>query len=133
MLWLEYSDMECPYCGKLHNDGTLTQAMDKYKDSLALVYNHFPLNFHPNAQKAAEALECIGEQKGADMMYKQIEDSYAKYFQNNFSFDGFYEIAEANGINVANIKSCVEAGTFATKVTDQQAFGAKNFGVTGTP
>lgn len=133
LIWLEYSDLECPYCGKLHNDGTPKEVENKYGDDIAMIFNHFPLNFHPNAQKGAEALECIADINGSDAMYKQIDESFAKYFKNDFSFTGFYDIAQAAGIDVDAVKKCVDSGKYEQKVKDQSEFGANTFGVTGTP
>jgi len=48
--WLEYSDLECPYCAKLHNSGTPEELIEKYGDDLNIIFNHFPLSFHKNAQ-----------------------------------------------------------------------------------
>lgn len=28
--WLEYSDLECPYCAQLHNSGTIEEVQKKY-------------------------------------------------------------------------------------------------------
>jgi protein-disulfide isomerase len=57
---VEFSDFECPYCARAFP--TVQAIEEKYKDSLSLEYRHYPLSFHPNAQKAAEASECAGEQ-----------------------------------------------------------------------
>ncbi|HWQ99317.1 MAG TPA: DsbA family protein, partial [Candidatus Methylomirabilis sp.] len=57
---IEYSDFECPFCVR-HLD-TINQLLTDYKNDIRLVYRHFPLSFHPEAQKAAEASECAGKQ-----------------------------------------------------------------------
>lgn len=57
---VEFSDFQCPYCGKSY---PIVKALQKeFGDKLVLEYRHFPLTFHPYAQKAAEASECAGEQ-----------------------------------------------------------------------
>lgn len=61
---VEFSDFQCPFCAKFYSE-TLPQIMKDYIDTgkVKLVYKHFPLiSIHPNAQKAAEAAECAGEQ-----------------------------------------------------------------------
>lgn len=50
-VWVEYSDLECPYCKSLHDAGTISQVMDQYGDDVAFVFKHYPLSFHPNAAR----------------------------------------------------------------------------------
>lgn len=57
---VEFSDFECPFCTRAFP--TVEAILQKYGDKISLEYRHNPLNFHPNAQKAAEASECAAEQ-----------------------------------------------------------------------
>jgi len=57
---VEYSDFECPYC--LNHKATVDQVVENYGDDVRVVFRHFPLSFHPEAEKAAEASECAAEQ-----------------------------------------------------------------------
>ena len=57
---VEFTDFECPFCERAFP--TITAVMEKYKGKISLEYKSFPLSFHPNAQKAAEAALCAGEQ-----------------------------------------------------------------------
>lgn len=57
---VEYSDFQCPYCER--SFPVMNQILDDYRGKVKLVYKHLPLSFHPNAQQAAEAAECAGEQ-----------------------------------------------------------------------
>ena len=60
---VEYSDFQCPYCRNFF-EATYGQIKKQYVDTgkVRFVYRHFPLDFHPAAQKSAEAVECAGEQ-----------------------------------------------------------------------
>lgn len=63
---VEFSDFECPFCHKAF--ATVNAVAAKYGDKVSVEYRHYPLPFHPNAQKAAEAYECAVEQgKGWEM------------------------------------------------------------------
>lgn len=57
---MEYTDFECPYCNRAFP--TIEALLTKYGENISLEYRSFPLSFHPNAQKAAEAALCAGEQ-----------------------------------------------------------------------
>lgn len=58
---IEYSDFQCPFCQRSFT--TMNQILTDYKGKIRLVYKHLPIqSIHPNAQIAAEASECAGEQ-----------------------------------------------------------------------
>jgi protein-disulfide isomerase len=63
IIWLEFSDLQCPFCAKLYSDETPTTIKAKYGDNISIIFNHFPLSFHPNAIPAAEVAECLATQK----------------------------------------------------------------------
>jgi protein-disulfide isomerase len=54
---IEYSDFECPFCQKHFENGTVENLIKN--KNIASAYKHFPLNFHPLAQKAAEGNFCV--------------------------------------------------------------------------
>ena len=60
---VDFSDYECPYCIR-HFNQTWPDIKKNYVDTgkIRVVFKNFPLNFHPNAQKAAEAAECASDQ-----------------------------------------------------------------------
>ena len=58
---VEFSDFECPFCTRAYP--TVKQILSEYKNDVKFYYKQFPLNnIHPNAQKAAEASLCAGDQ-----------------------------------------------------------------------
>ena len=67
---IEFSDFECPFCARALP--IIKSIMEKYGDKVSLEYRHFPLGFHANAQKAAEAFECAGDQGKAWEMHDLI-------------------------------------------------------------
>jgi protein-disulfide isomerase len=124
---VEYSDIECPFCKRHHP--TLVQLLDLYGDDVNWVYRHFPLSsIHPNAQKAAEATECVASLK-KDAFWPYLDALIAAPALGE---DAYVTAAKAQGVNEAAFRDCLTSGKFAQLVTDQQNGGA-GAGVQGTP
>lgn len=122
---IEYSDFQCPYCGSF--EPTLDTVMAKYKDQVRLVYRHFPLSFHPNAEPAALAAECASEQG-------KFWEFHGAMFKNQDSLgsDYYKKLAADNKLNLAKFNDCVSTKKYLKKVQDQAAAGGAA-GINGTP
>src|SRR3989339_180380 len=120
-----YSDFECPYCGKFAP--TVQQAVDEYGDDIRVIFRHFPLSFHPNAQPAAEASECASEQG-------KFWEFHDKLFENqdSLSADLYETLAGELGLNLNKFNDCVDTNKYAAKVQQQFSSGSAA-GVGGTP
>lgn len=57
---VEFGDFQCPYCANSYPTVKALEAV--YGEKLSVEFRHYPLPFHPYAQKASEAAECAGEQ-----------------------------------------------------------------------
>lgn len=132
ILLIEYSDIECPFCKKFHE--TPQQLINDYKGKVAWVYRHFPLSFHANAQKEAEATECANEQGGNDAFWKYLDTLFEKTTSNGtgFALDQLSPLAKELGLNEAKFKECLDSGKYADHVKKDIDEGTKA-GVTGTP
>ncbi len=127
---IEYSDLECPFCKQFH--ATAQRVVDEYKGKVMWIYRHYPLSFHPNAQKAAEASECAGKLGGNDAFWKYIDAIYKNVTNNGIPKDSLFSIAKEIGLNESEFKKCLDLGEMTKKVTDQMDEGTKA-GVNGTP
>lgn len=129
---IEYSDHECPFCKQFHP--TAQKIVDEYKGKVQWVYRHYPLSFHVNAQKEAEASECAGEQGGNDAFWKFSDSIYDRTTSNGtgFALDALVPLAKEIGLNEATFKACLDSGKMTKKVQDQMDGGTKA-GVSGTP
>lgn len=129
---VEYSDLECPFCKTFHV--TAQKIVDDYKGKVMWVYRHYPLSFHVNAQKEAEASECVSELGGEDAFWKFIDAIYDRTTSNGtgFALEKLGPLAAEVGVSQAKFQDCLDSGKFAQKVKDQEAQGAKE-GVNGTP
>jgi protein-disulfide isomerase len=60
---VEFSDFECPFCTRFYKE-TYEKIKKTYIDTgkVKFSFRHYPLSFHQNAQKAAEASECAASQ-----------------------------------------------------------------------
>lgn len=119
---IEYSDFECPFCTRNH--ATMKELMET-EDDINWVYRHFPLGFHANAQKAAEASECAADQ-GKFWEYSDL------LFDEGAEIANLAVHAETVGLNVATFQNCLDSEQYAQKAKDQMAEGS-NSGVRGTP
>lgn len=129
---VEYSDYECPFCQKFH---PVTQELLRiYGDKIRFVYRHFPLSFHANAQKEAEASECIAELGGNDAFWKYTDAIFERTTANGtgFALDKLGPLASELGVNQAEFQACLDSGKYEKLVKDQIADGTAA-GVSGTP
>lgn len=126
---VEYSDFECPFCSRFHP--TMLRALSDYPDEVRWVYRHFPLrNIHPQAQPAAEASECVAEQKGDEGFWNFVDAMFEN--QERLGEEYYREVAGEIGVNLAQFDSCVSSNKYATRVNDDYNRGIQ-LGVTGTP
>ncbi len=128
VVMVEYSDFECPFCGRHHP--TMLQMMDEFGDDVAWVLRHFPLSFHPQAQPAAIASECVGEQGGDDAFWAFADVMFEN--QTTLGAPLYEKTVQDLGLSLAEFQTCVTSGKFDSKISSQQA-GGGTAGVTGTP
>jgi protein-disulfide isomerase len=57
---VEFSDIECPYCRRLHSD--LTELIRRHPRDVAVLFRHYPSRGHFQALPAAVAAECAALQ-----------------------------------------------------------------------
>lgn len=125
---VEWSDFECPFCARFYSE-TLGQIDEQYikTGKVKLVYKDFPLSFHQNAQKAAEAAECAGEQGKYWEMHNLL-------FEKGVSggVTGFKTYAKEIGLDMNDFDSCLNSGKTAQGIQADMALGGRS-GIQGTP
>lgn len=129
---VEYSDLECPFCQRFHPQ--MKQLMQEYAGKVRWVYRHFPLSFHANAQKEAEATECAGKLGGNDKFWEYTDKIFERTTSNGtgFALDALVPLAKELGLPEAKFKQCLDSGEFAAHVQQDLQEGT-SFGVSGTP
>jgi len=125
---VEYSDFECPFCARAYTDAVAGIKSSYSDEDVAMVYRHFPLtSIHHQAQKAAEASECAGEQgkfiEMHDMLFEQGVSG---------SVESFKQYASTLGLDTTKFNSCLDTGKYAKEIQDDLKEGSSQ-GVQGTP
>lgn len=122
---VEFSDFECPYCSRAN--AVLEQVEAAYPGKVRVVFRDFPLSFHSNAQKAAEAGHCADEQG----KFWQLHD---KMFANQraLDVDSLKTYARDIGADGDAFDACLDSGKKASLVQEAMEAGA-DLGVRGTP
>lgn len=123
----EFSEFQCPFCVKFYNEAYQNIIKDYVETGkVKIVFKHFPLAFHQNAQKAGEAAECAGEQgmfwEYHDFLFetKQIELSSLKAHAADL------------GLDTQKFNACLDSGKYTSVVNKGLELGKKQ-GVSGTP
>ncbi len=86
---IEYSDHQCPYCSKAHQ--TVEQLFNDYEGKIRLVKKHLVLEYHKEAQKAAEAAECAGDQ---NKFWQMNEKLFENLINENYTNSDIYRVIE---------------------------------------
>ena len=111
----------CPSLG-------MKDLLAQYPNQVRFVYRHFPLgSIHANAQKAAEAAECAGEQgKFWEMHDLLFANQQAQQPANLEAY------AQQLDVNLKQFNACLTSGKMAD-VVQQDVSDGKKYGVLGTP
>lgn len=124
-----FSDFQCPFCARV--EPVLTQVREKYgPDKVRIVWKNEPLPFHDNAAPAAEVAAGVFALGGNDAFWKM----HAKLFANQreLTRDNFLRWAGESGVDAAQLKAGLDAGSWRPKV-EADHVEASHAGVNGTP
>jgi protein-disulfide isomerase len=127
VLMIEFSDFQCPYCGRFHQE-TYPLIRENYGDRIRFVYRDFPLSsIHPDAFLAAQAADCANEQGDFwayhDLLFSNQEDL------SRTALDGF---AVQLGLDTEVFGQCLDVGRYEQEVI-RDAQDAQTYGIQGTP
>ncbi len=133
---VEFSDFECPFCKKFHQD-SFQVLVDKYvKTGKAIVVSRdLPLPFHdPMATTNAGIANCVGKEKGNEAYFAFTKELYANTQTNGKGLPAgkLDSLITAQGLNVAAVKACAETEEVKTEIA-KDIEAANSVGIEGTP
>jgi len=122
---LIWSDFQCPYCSKVVP--TLQELEKKYPTQVRFVFRHLPLDFHKNAQKAAEASMAAHAQGKFWEMHDLL-------FENQKALDTAALLSYAKKLNLdmKKFETALNTNAHAEYVKNDFAV-AKEHSINGTP
>ncbi len=122
---IEFTDFQCPFCSKARP--TVKELLSKYDDKIRYVLRDYPLDFHPNAQKASEAAQCAADQ---DKYWPYSDILWAN--QRALDVASLKKYAAEVKLDQKKFDECLDSGKYTEEVKKDFADGAKA-GVNGTP
>ncbi len=125
---IEFSDYQCPFCSRFARN-TFPEIARKYIDTgkVRYVFRDFPLDFHKQAPKAAEAANCAGDKGKYWEMHDKLFDS-----QSALSLENLRQYAVDIGLDADSFNTCIDSGKHAEEIAKDMEDGKKAM-VSGTP
>jgi len=125
---VEFTDYQCPFCQRFHA-ATFGDLKKTYIDTgkVRFYSKDLPLDFHPNAFRAAEAARCAGDQGQFWKMRDVLGSNPGKLSAENIA-----QFAQEMQLNMPTFRSCMEVGKYKSAV-DADLKLAQSIGVNGTP
>lgn len=129
---VEYSDIDCPFCQRLHASLKELMADAKYSGKVGWTYRHLPLPMHPLAQTKAIAAECVGKEKGNDAFWTYLDKIIDDAAATRKDVARLSALAVEVGADKATFEKCLADKSTLAEVTADAA-NAKATGGSGTP
>ncbi len=125
---IEFSEFQCPYCARFHSQ-VFPRLKKEYIDTgkLCYVFRDYPLSMHKDAQKAAEAAHCAGDQG----KYWEMHDLLFKK-PKGLGVDAIKGYAEELHLDINQFNICLDNGKYTEEVKKDIKDG-QLAGVRGTP
>ena len=124
---VEFSDMQCPFCGRFHP--AVKDAVKAYPGKVKLIFKNYPLGFHQMARPAAKAAMAAGVQ---GKFYEMVD--LLMMNSTSLSTEKFNEFAKQLGLDEAKFTKDLKDrdADFEKAIAEDEAL-AETAGVMGTP
>jgi len=131
---VEWSDLECPFCQKFH-DETFDKIVTDYVNTgkAVFVFRNYPLDFHGDASlKEANAALCVREAAGDKAYFAFVKDVYANTGLNGKGMSDETLAGLVTKDGGSSLSSCLENRKFKSVVEADLSAG-NDAGVSATP
>ena len=125
---VEYTDYQCPFCQRFHMSA-YPEIKKNYIDTgkVRFYSKDLPLDFHPNAMRAALAARCAGEQN----KFWELRDVMGQN-PDKLDMDHIAGFAEAMKLDAKTLRACVDSNKYKESV-QSDVLEAMKVGANGTP
>jgi protein-disulfide isomerase len=125
---VEFTDYQCTFCQRFHLT-TFPEIRKRYIDTgkVRFLSLDFPLEFHTNATRAAQAARCAGDQG----MYWEMRDTLVAD-SNRLAEADLVSRAQRLNLNLETFRSCLSSEKHLAAVKKEAAEAAA-MGISGTP
>jgi protein-disulfide isomerase len=125
---VEYTDYQCPFCQRFHVT-SFAELKKNYIDTgkVRFFSKDLPLDFHPNAMRAAQAARCAGEQG----KFWELRDTMGAN-PDKLDMEHIVGFAADLKMDTAALRSCVDSGKYKEPV-QRDVLEAMRIGANGTP
>jgi len=125
---VEYTDYQCPFCQRFHITA-FNEIKKAYIDTgkVRFFSKDMPLDFHPNAMRAAMAARCAGEQN----KFWELRDVMGAN-PNSLDMEHIIGFAGDLKMNTTSLRACIDSGKYKDPV-QTDVLEAMKIGANGTP
>ncbi len=125
---VEYTDYQCPFCQRFHVTA-FPELKKAYIDTgkVRFFSKDMPLDFHPNAMRAALAARCAGEQG----KFWQLRDTMGAN-PNSLDIEHIMNFASDLKLDTTVLRACVDSEKYKEPV-QRDVLEAMKIGANGTP
>ena len=125
---VEYTDYQCPFCQRFHVTA-FSELKKQYIDTgkVRFFSKDMPLDFHPNAMRAAQAARCAAEQK----KFWELRDVMGAN-PDKLDIEHIMNFAADLKMDTAALRACVDSEKYKESVQRDVLEGMR-VGANGTP
>ena len=125
---VEFTDYQCPFCQRFHTTSFVDLKKNYIDTGKVRFYSRdLPLDFHPNAMRAAQAARCASDQG----QFWQLRDVMGAN-PNNLDMDSLVADATTLKMDANAFRACVESEKYKNAV-QTDVMEAMKIGANGTP